>query len=207
MKHQNRIFTLRKITLATALSTLLFCGCSYAQQSPPKTIKVARGVTVSRSSYKLYVNKQQNFQFEINAAYKLVPSGDGENYTIEAVTKADKEIYEDYNNIVYSLKVQKQSLEESIEGDFEKGNDGEYYFKGVLSDSLKKATKITGNGFTGLKKVISCRVNSGQDSTVVDGCETVYLSNGKLTLSFTTSGIAIDDEDLDKIIKSLKFNN
>jgi len=205
MKDHYQITHPTKYVLLTALIAVFFCGYSFAQKKPSKGM-------VAKLGYKLYTNQQYHFQFEIPAEYKMAPSGDGEDYNLEAVTKADKKRFEDYNGIVFSLKVKKQSLESSLEGDFTKGTGGDYYFKGVLNDSLKKATKIVGIGFTGLKKVISCRVSStesnGQtDSMVMDGCETIYISNGKITLCIGTNGLAIEDEDYDRIIKTLKFSD
>ena len=208
MKSYDDIMQIRRCALLILLIAALFCGCTYAQK---KSAKPAGAKVVTKAGYKLYVNKVYHFQFEIPAEYKMVATGDGEDYNLEAITKADKKRFEDYDGIVFSLKVQKQSLEASVESDFEKGSDGEYYFRGVFNDSLKKATKITQAGFTGLKKVISCRVTSKErnghtDSTVMEGCETVYLSNGKLTLCLRTDGIAIEDDDLNTIIQTLKFN-
>jgi hypothetical protein len=199
MKDRYRLYRSTKFILLATIMALFFCGCSFAQKKQVKS-------TTTKSLYKLYTDQQYHFQFDIPAQFKMTSSGDGENYNLEAITKVDKKIFADYNGIVFSLRVKKQPLEVSIENDFEKGPDGAYYIKGTGFDSLSKATVITGNGFKGLKRVISCRVNPGKDdSMMMDGCEVVYLSNGILTLLFETDGIAIEDQDLEQITKSLNF--
>jgi len=204
MKNHYKLSRLTKSILLTTLIALLFCGCSFAQKKQTKSTK-------ARSLYKLYTDPQHRFQIEIPARYNMKSNGNGRDYSLMAVTKEDKEIFSAYQGIVFDLTVEKQSLELATEEYFQRGNDDQYYFQGPFSDSLMKATKIVGPGFTGLKRINSCRVDSSdpndKDSTIVDGCEMIFFSNGKATIELTTYGIQIEDEDYDKLIKTLKFFN
>jgi hypothetical protein len=206
MKNRYKLAHLAKYALLTTLTALFFCSCSFAQ-------KKQVNATVAKSPYKLYIDPQHRYQFEIPAQYNMKSYGNGNDYSLMAVTKADKKIFAFCQGIVIDLTIEEKTLELATEGEgtFKRGADGEYYFKSPFSDSLFKATKIVGPGFIGLKRIIPCRVGSSdpndKDTTIADGCETVFFSNGKVTIILTTSGIEIDDEDYERMIKTLKFFN
>ncbi|MGY4385196.1 hypothetical protein ACVWYN_002232 [Pedobacter sp. UYP24] len=184
---------LRK-SLISVFVFLLFCGYGFAQ---------------SAYRFKLYKNQHDHFSFEIPIEWKIVDSGNGDDYNCIPLKKADKETYKDYNGIVFNLRVIRTALAPAIESEFHQDNMGNYFFNAPL-EGITKAEKIKRKVFTGVKRISPCRVSSkeanGQvDSTLVDGCETIYLSNGRITLCFTTDGIALDDEVYDKLIKTLRF--
>lgn len=200
MKDRYRLYLSTKFILLATIMALFFYGCSFAQKKQVKSI-------TNKSLYKLYVDPQHRFQFYIPSKYNMKSNGNGSDYSLMTVTKADKQLYTDSKGIVLDLSISKQPMEQLIDPYFQRGKDDEYYFTGPFSDSLMRATKITGKGFTGLKRVNSCRTNADKtgQSTIVDGCEKIFLSNRKSTLSLTTYGIEIDKDDLEQITKSLKF--
>ena len=150
-------------------------------------------VITPKSAYKVYKNIRYHFSFEIPAGWKITSSGDGMDYTCYPVSRMQKEQYENYG-YVFSLQVVPLNLDSAATTLFWHGNDGEYYYDPPMA-SAKKADRIKGSGFTGLHEIHSCRVSLDRDdpqqTTFVDGCELIYFSNGKITLRFITSGIAL----------------
>lgn len=95
--------------------------------------------------------------------------------------------------------------------DYEKHSDGEYYIHTRLDDSIK-ANKIKGIGWKGLQDTHVCRGESKFESNgdviseILDGCENIYFSNGKITVKIYTDGYALDDKLYQGILKSFHFN-
>ncbi|UOE50830.1 hypothetical protein MTO98_07040 [Mucilaginibacter sp. SMC90] len=153
----------------------------------------------------IYRNNRWHFSFEIAPEWKVNAAGDGFNYTCVPVTKPAKAAYEGYD-YVFLLEVKEMGLD-SAASIFHK--DGAEYFYSPPMGEDKKVDRVKGAGFVALHEVHSCRVSLDkkvpQETTVVDGCEQLYLSNGKITLVLTTGGIALDEADYKRILSTLHF--
>lgn len=200
MNNKNSKTINNKAARLIIIISFLFCGNLFAQHKP---------ALKSKTQYKLYTNNKYHFSFEIPSGWKITASGDGMDYDCMAISKIEKEVYQYYDGYVFGLQVGRMNLDSALNGLINKGSDGEYYYNPPFEDT-KKVDKVNGPGFTGLKEIHSCRADlkskdGHTDSTVVDGCEQIYLSNGKITLTIITNGIELDDDDYDRLIKTLHF--
>ena len=157
--------------------------------------------------YKTYTNNRYHFSFEIPVEWKITSNGDGTDYTCSPITRSKKERFKDYG-YVFQIQVKPMTLDSAASLYF-RADSGEYYYSPPMG-SEKKVDRIKGKGFTGLHEIHSCRISTreenGQiDSTVVDGCEQIFLSNGKITLVLDTYGLELEDEDYNRLIQTLRF--
>jgi hypothetical protein len=161
----------------------------------------------AKTVYQVYTNTRYHFSFEIPVGWKITGNGDGMDYTCKPVTKTEKVYYADYGE-VFEFQVKPMNLDSAIGGAFRHGSDGAYYYNPPMS-AEKKVDRVKGKGFTGLHEIHSCRASLDkrmpEETTVVDGCEQLYLSNEKITIVLTTSGIALEEEDYARLIQTLKF--
>lgn len=173
----------------------------------PKANAQNKKAAQHKSAYKVYTNTRYHFSFEIPVGWKITGNGDGIDFTCKPVTKAEKKYYAGYGE-VFEFQVKRTNLDTAIDGAFRHGSDGAYYYNPPLS-AEKKVDQVEGTGFTGLHEIHSCRVSLDkrvpEETTVVDGCEQLYLSNGKITIVFTTSGIALEEEDYARLVQTLRF--
>jgi hypothetical protein len=184
------------------LTAIIFICCN--------TLVYAQGTRNITPTY-TYQNKKYNFSFSIPANLKMTSSSDESFYNCVARTLASKRKYKQNKGYVFTMEVHTTPLDStlSVEG-YEKYSDGEYYINTPLNDSVR-ANKIKGNGWTGLQETHVCRgkstVQGNGDviSEILDGCENIYLSNGKITIKIYTDGIKMDDKLVNGILKSLRF--
>lgn len=184
---------------------LLIIGCILF------TISVAdaqrKNTVQAKTAYKVYTNTRYHFSFEIPVAWKISSNGDGMDYTCKPITKTEKAYYAGYGE-VFEFQVRPMNLDSAIGGAFRHGSDGAYYYKPPMS-AEKKVDRVKEKGFIGLHEIHSCRASldkrAPEETTVVDGCEQLYLSNGKITIVLTTSGIALAEEDYNRLIQTLRF--
>ena len=170
-------------------------------------IAQSKKATQNHPGYKTYTNNRYHFSFEIPVEWKITSNGDGIDYTCSPITRSEKERFKDYG-YVFQIQVKPMNLDSAASMYF-RADSGEYYYSPPMG-SEKKVERINGNGFTGLHEIHSCRISTkeenGQiDSTVVDGCEQLFLSNGKITLVLDTYGLELEDEDYNRLIKTLRF--
>jgi hypothetical protein len=187
----------KNILLAIAI-ILFFYAIAAAQYK-----KVAQ----SKTAYRVYTNTCYHFSFEIPVGWKITGNGDGMDYTCNPVTKAEKAYYAGYGE-VFEFQVKPMGLDSATGGAFRHGSDGAYYYNPPMSAEIK-VDRVNGKDFTGLHEIHSCRVSldkrEPEQTTVVDGCEQLYLSNGKITIVLTTAGVALEEADYKRLIQTLRF--
>lgn len=189
-----------KKNLLLLLASLLFSSAIADAQH--------RSSVLPKTAYKVYTNTRWHFSFEIPAGWRISGNGDGMDYTCKPVTKAEKAYYADYG-AVFDLQVKPMNLDSAVGGAFRKDSDGVYYYNPPMS-AEKKVDRVNGKRFTGLHEIHSCRVSLDKrmpaETTVVDGCEQLYLSNGKITIVLTTGGVALEEEDYNRLTQTLRFD-
>ncbi|WP_158991095.1 hypothetical protein [Mucilaginibacter sp. L196] len=200
MKDHYKSYRSTKFILLATIIALFFCNA------------VALANTSNRNSrVNTYFDKKYGFSFSIPAYLKITPSSDESYYNCKAVTPDARKKYAANKGYIFTMEISKLTLDStlSIYG-YDKRANGDYYFNTPTDDSLK-ANKISGNGWTGLQEVHVCRgesiVKSNGDviSELLDGCENIYLSNGKITIKIYTDGVKLDDKLYSGILKSLRF--
>jgi hypothetical protein len=158
-----------------------------------------------------YKNKKYGFSFLIPGYLKIATGGDESYYKCIAITPIEKKKHAVNRGAVFIMEVSTTPLDSTLSVEnYEKHADGEYYINTPLNDSVK-ANKIKGVGWTGLQETHVCRggtttqSNGDVTSEILDGCENVYLSNGKITIKIYTDGKKLDDKLYAGILKSLRF--
>jgi len=200
MKDHYKLYRSIKFILLATIITLFFCNA------------VAPAKTSNRNSrVSTYFDKKYGFSFSIPSYLKITPSSGESYYNCKAITPLAKKKYAAAKGYVFTMKVNKLTLDSTLLLDnYYKLPNGDYYINTPLNDSVK-ANKISGNGWTGLQEVHVCRgkstVQGNGDviSEILDGCENIYLSNGRITIQIYTDGMKLDDKLFNRILKSLRF--
>jgi len=200
MKDHHKLSRLAKFILLTTIIALFFCNA------------VALDKTSNRNSQvSTYFDKKYGFSFSIPAYLRITTGSDESYYHCKAVTPAARKKYAATKGYVFIMEVNTLTLDSTLYQDnYYKLPNGEYYINTPLNDSVK-ANKIKGVGWTGLQETHVCRggtttqSNGDITSEILDGCENVYLSNGKITIKIYTDGMKLDDKLYNGILKSLRF--
>lgn len=186
-----------------SIAIIIIC-CSTAAYAQ-KTAHAVSAIT--------YTNQTYHFSFSIPSYIKIRPSSDRSYYNFIAGTPFSKRKYRQAKGYVFTMQVFTTPLDSTLSlQDYEKHSDGDYYIHTRLDDSLK-TKKIKGIGWTGLHDTHVCRggskfeSNGDVTSEILDGCENIYFSNGRITVKIYTDGYKLDDQLYNQILKSFRFNS
>ncbi len=200
MKDHYKLYRSTKLILLATIIALFFCNAAALAKTSNRNSRVCT-----------YTNKKYGFLFSIPSYLRITPSSDESYYNCKAVTPVTRKKYAATKGTVFIMEVNKLTLDSTLSQDnYYKPPNGDYYINTPLNDSVK-ANKISGIGWTGLQEIHVCRggtttqSNGDITSEILDGCENIYLSNGKITIKIYTDGMKLDDKLYRGILKSLRF--
>ena len=175
----------------------------------------------SRKYYK-FENKELGISFNCPTTWIFIPdtvNGDESKYVVKNKVKSgqfiskdtiESKVYEDcYHGIIFYIDAMNKSLDSTLLSDgFYIKKDGKYYGTfSYMSDRLVDTREIKGNNWIGIHHCNACRIQCKEDnvSPIVEGCEFIYFSNNRKTISISTTWKALDEDVLKIIISSFRI--
>lgn len=184
---------MKHATLFLLTTLLLFSGVVYGQ----------------KVQFKKYTNQVYKFSFDIPSYWTIKDNKEGEGALCIPVTKAEKDIYNDcYEDIVFRMDYYKLGLEKALQQDGSyKKVDSIYYTSDRFSDSVS-VENIKGKTWTGIYHNNTCGINCKETGfhAAAGQCQFIYFSNGRTTIGINTNGRSFDDDILERILSSFRFD-